>query len=259
MTGNKGTGLVLQPRDQRLLGALNHMRVTDREQSKVVAGFHSTTRANTRLVALTRAGLLSRVRVATVLGGQKFLYVLTKEGARVAGVPYRGGFKVGPTLARNLFLEHQLQLNELYLQLVHRALPVDGVAVNNWRPFRASLSPGAGLIPDAYCEVSGASGVQSMFFEIDMGTESLHRWTGKAQAYLRLAASGEFRRLFHQNRFRVLVLVPSPRRLETVRTTVAKETTKLFWFSTFADVRGAALWSAVYLRPTGPDRFTFYQ
>ena len=32
------------------------MRVIDREQAKVVAGFGSTTRANARLLKLTRAG-----------------------------------------------------------------------------------------------------------------------------------------------------------------------------------------------------------
>src|SRR6266487_1550579 len=71
MTGNdKKRGLVVQPRDRKLLEELAVMRVVDREQAKIVAGFGSTTRANTRLLALTRAGLLRRF----FLSSRKSLY-----------------------------------------------------------------------------------------------------------------------------------------------------------------------------------------
>ena len=59
MSGNKH-GLILQPRDLQLLRELSVMRIADREQAKLAAGFTSTTRANTRLLALSRAGLLKR-------------------------------------------------------------------------------------------------------------------------------------------------------------------------------------------------------
>jgi hypothetical protein len=61
MTGNnKKGGLVVQQRDLKLDEELAVMGVIDREQAKIVAGFGSTTRANARLLALTRAGLLRR-------------------------------------------------------------------------------------------------------------------------------------------------------------------------------------------------------
>ena len=47
MTGNRP--MIVQTRDLHLLRELSVMRVIDREQAKVVAGFTSTTRANTRL------------------------------------------------------------------------------------------------------------------------------------------------------------------------------------------------------------------
>jgi hypothetical protein len=72
MTGNNKR-LVLQPRDRRLLEELATMRVVDREQAKIVAGFGSTTRANTRLLALSRAGLLRRCFLGTTAGGSKAL------------------------------------------------------------------------------------------------------------------------------------------------------------------------------------------
>src|ERR1700722_8144317 len=58
MAGNKRTSIMLQERDLRLLEALDSMRVIDREQASVVAGFRSRTRANERLLALTQAGYL---------------------------------------------------------------------------------------------------------------------------------------------------------------------------------------------------------
>jgi len=77
MTGIKKTtengkrrGLIVQPRDLELLRELGVMRVADREQVKIAAGFGSTTRVNTRLLALARAGLLRRFFLGSG-GGRK--------------------------------------------------------------------------------------------------------------------------------------------------------------------------------------------
>ena len=56
MTGNNGRGMIVQDRDRHLLREFAVMRVIDREQAKRVAGFGSTTRANCRLLAMSRAG-----------------------------------------------------------------------------------------------------------------------------------------------------------------------------------------------------------
>ena len=58
MTGTRRRGLILQTRDLHLLSELAVMRIIDRETTKVVAGFGSTTQVNQRLLELTRAGLL---------------------------------------------------------------------------------------------------------------------------------------------------------------------------------------------------------
>jgi len=90
MTGNKRRGLVIQERDKQLLRELAVMRVIDREQARVVAGFGSATRVNTRLLRLTRAGLLRRFYLGTTAGGQKALYALSAKGAQLVNVPLRG-------------------------------------------------------------------------------------------------------------------------------------------------------------------------
>jgi hypothetical protein len=254
MNGTRQVPLVLQPRDRQLLHAVGVLRVLDREQAKIVGGFHSTTRANTRLLTLTRAGFLARIPVGTVRGGHKFLYSLTRRGARLVDLPYRGTLRTHTVLAGNLFLEHQLRLNDLFLQLVHQPISRADVRVQTWKTFQRSLSRAVGLIPDGYLELTHAGGTVCAFVEIDMGTESLHQWRQKVQAYLQFATAGEFTRLFRHPQFRVLVVLPSERRMATVRHTVSTLTSKIFWFTTFEFIQGHGLWSASWVRPTGTDR-----
>ena len=82
-------GMIVQSRDLNFLRELGTLGVVDREQFKVIAGFTSTTRANTRLLQLFRAGLLRRFFLGSG-GGRKALYALSPKGAQLAGVPYRG-------------------------------------------------------------------------------------------------------------------------------------------------------------------------
>lgn len=85
MAGTKKTGLILQPRDRQLLAALGQISILDRDLVKTVAGFSSTTRANTRLLELTRAGLLQRFFLGTMAGGRKAIYRLSGKGADLVG------------------------------------------------------------------------------------------------------------------------------------------------------------------------------
>jgi len=54
MAGNDRKLVILQDRDMHLMRELAVMRVIDREQAKVVAGFGSTTRANARRQRIQR-------------------------------------------------------------------------------------------------------------------------------------------------------------------------------------------------------------
>src|SRR5687768_9514343 len=89
MTGNKHSGVLIQPRDLQLLRELATMRLIDREQAKIVAGFRSTTRANLRLLKLTRAGVLNRFFSGSDAGGRKAVYALTRAGAVLVQAPFR--------------------------------------------------------------------------------------------------------------------------------------------------------------------------
>ena len=140
MTGTKkGMGhrrglIITQPRDERTL-ELSVMRVVDREQAKIAAGFGSITRVNTRLLALTRAGLLRRFFLGSG-GGRKALYALSMKGAQMIGssVPVVPGGGTNEMLVADHFVQHQLSINQIYcdLKFGRRSHPQGPVRSTGW-------------------------------------------------------------------------------------------------------------------------------
>src|SRR6266851_10169685 len=108
MTGNRRVGIVVQERDRHLLSEVGVMRIIDRETGKIVASFGSTTRANTRLLALTRAGLLRRFFLGTSVGNRKAIYALSSKGAALIGATPRGPRRTNNgLLVADFFVLHQ--------------------------------------------------------------------------------------------------------------------------------------------------------
>ena len=250
MTGNKKRrGLIVQPRDRNLLEELGIiMRVINREQAKIVAGFGSTTRANARLLALTRAGLLRRF----FLSNGKALYALSKKGAHLADVPFRGPHRrQDEVLVADFFIEHQLAINGVYCALKFGVIPVEGVTFRRWLTFHEPITENVRLIPDGYVELVTPRETLAAFLEVDLGHERGPVWKEKPKNYLQLAVSGEFERRFGLNRFRVLVLANSLRRMHSLRKTVGAITQKIFWFATLSAVREQGFFAPVWYRPTG--------
>src|ERR1039457_5725848 len=146
MTGIKKTneqgkrrGLIVQPRDLELVWALSVMRVADREQLKIAAGFGSTTRFNTRWLALVRAGLLLRFFLGSG-GGRKALYALSIKGAQVIQVPCRGPRRrQNEMLIADYFIQHQLTINAVYCGLKFGSISVPRVRFINWLSFLEPL------------------------------------------------------------------------------------------------------------------------
>jgi hypothetical protein len=247
MTGNNN--LILQPRDLHLLREVAEMRVLDREQAKIVAGFGSTTRANTRLLALVRAGLLRRFFLGSG-GGRRALYALSPKGAQLVDVPVRGPRRPQDALlVADYYVSHQLVLNGIYCALKYGAIRIPQVTFHRWLNFPEPVVPGISLIPDGYVDFMTATGIIACFLEVDLGHESQTIWKGKAQHYLQLAVSGKYREQFGQDRFRVLVIANSERRLHSIQKTVAEITGKIFWFATIETVR-EGFFAPVWYRPT---------
>ena len=236
MTGSKKTTTVLQERDLRLFEALEAMRLVDREQAKVVAGFQSTRRANNRLLQLTQAGFLKRAFV----GSRQAVYWLPDDSLQ------RGGKgKEHPHEPAALFLRHRLEINRLHLLVRYQRIPIPPWRFLVWRSFRQSLSQTVPLIPDGYFELGSSQDVRPMFVEVDLGTEAVPILARKARLYLELATSGEFAKLFGRPQFRVLVITTSVDRLLNIRAAIARQTDKVFWFTTLAVVKQERFWGAV--------------
>jgi hypothetical protein len=255
MTGNKRKGLVIQERDRRLLRELGVMRIIDREQAKLVAGFGSTTRANARLLALTQAGFLKRTFWGTIAGGRKALYALTPKSNVLVDVETRPIYlNQDSNIAANLRLEHQMQINSAFLDVKYHAIPVSGARFIRWINFPEQLLQNIPLVPDGYFEIDTLAGVRSMFLEVDLGTEKTRRWKSIARNYVQLAVSGEYSRLFSKSQFRVLALTTTEERLKRIRANVLPITDKIFWFSTFEIIKREGFWSKAWLRPAGEQK-----
>jgi len=255
MPGSKRVGVVLQHRDRHLLAEIGMLRIVDRETAKVVAGFQSTRRANARLLQLTRAGLLRRFFVGSVAHGRKAVYTLSSKGAETAAATLGGIERPADRLVvGDRFVEHQFRINELYLALKYRPIPDSGIRMSHWATFRQSLSDAIKITPDGYFELTFRENARAMFLEVDLATEALSVWHQKTAYYLQLAVSGEFQKRFRHAQFRVLVVANSDRRIMGLRSTVAKSTDKIFWFTTFEIINRDGFWSPIWLRPTGEQR-----
>jgi hypothetical protein len=260
MTGNNRSGIIVQERDRQLLRELAVMRVIDREQAKRVAAFGSTTRANARLLSLTRAGLLRRFFLGTVGGARKALYALSPDGANLVAVPYRGPRRRrDETLVADFFVMHQLRINDLYCRIAREPVPIPGAQFVRWLAFHEPLGAGISLIPDGYAEVATPLKTLAAFLEVDLGHESRSVWRGKVEAYLRYAVTGAFATQFGPSQFRTLVVAPSERRIESLRAATATLTQKIFWFTTFDGIARDGFWSAIWQRSKDDRRLSLIE
>lgn len=252
MIGNNRSGLVLQDRDRHLLRELATMRVIDREQAKCVAGFGSTRRANSRLLILTRAGLLRRFFLGTRAGGQRALYTLSPIGAKLVDVPFRGPRRPqDQILVADFFVTHQLSINQIYCALKFQPISIPEATFGKWQSFYEPLESGTRLIPDGYFEILIPQKTLAAFLEVDLGHEGLSIWKKKVENYLRYAISGSFAKRFGQPQFRVLVIANTERRMHSLRKATSNLTDKLFWFTTSDSIARGGFWSPVWLRAKG--------
>lgn len=254
MAGSSQRVAVLQPRDKKLLGELAVMRVIDREQAKTIAGFSSTTRANTRLLLLTQTGYLKRSFVGTISSGRKAVYRLSAKGLAIVSVESDGLNTTGKSSYSELFLEHQMQVNQVYLWIKHKAIPLADCRFHRWISFTRSLSKASPIIPDGYFELEHQLVIKPLFLEIDMGTEALRIWQKKIDAYLKFAVTGEFNKIFGLAQFKVIVIAHSDRRAESIRKVAAKFTDKIFRFTSFEIIKSEGFWSAIWRKPAGDQK-----
>jgi hypothetical protein len=255
-TGNETKSIILQSRDMHLLRELATMRVIDREQARIVAGFGSTTRVNTRLHALFQVGLLRRFFLGTADGGRKALYALSRKAAQLVGVPYAGRrLQTGGTLVADFFVRHQFAVNQIYCALKYGPLP-PGVVFREWTAFRSPLAPEIHLIPDGYVELDTSFGILRAFLEVDLGNERAKLWKEKVRNYLQLALSRK--RIEHPGEpFRVIVITSTETQKRMIQDTIRAFTKKIFWITTFEAVNRSGFFSEIWHRPNTREARSF--
>jgi len=248
MTGSNPSRVVVTERDRQLLRLLSEAKLLDREQIRRLLDFGGVTTANERLFLLHAAGILRRYFMGTIAGGRKALYALAPKGAAIIGLDKFWKFQRadGELLVGEAFVEHQLAVNWCWISMKHGP---DSNLIRFVR-FNEPISPGLPLTPDGYAELN-ADGLQSVFLEADLGTETSRVWDRKVELYLKLATSGEFQRMFRQQRFKVAVVCTSERRIESLRRTVRKHTPKLFYFTLLQTISRDGFMASPWLRPEG--------
>jgi hypothetical protein len=179
------------------------------------------------------------------------------------------------------FLLHRFLVNE-FCVAIHEAARERGFRVVGWRheeqlrvanpnggPGRAerithpSLATPATFLPDGYFELETGHGNRYAFFvEIDRATHPLRVWRERARAYTAYAdpATGQFRRRFGRETFRVVVLTTPDFRRRSRRDNILREicttvgASDIFLAATFAELRAKQLLGRVWRAADGTDR-----
>jgi len=246
-----GKGMVLTDRDRQIVTAVGEFGILSRVQLARHLRFGSVTRANAVLLRLTRHGYLTRRLQPSLQGTRRQTYLLGLRGAELLA-----GARDQPRTARrrwreasDLFVEHRLLVNDI--RLGFQQWLIAGYAMRTWTNETALRNLNLGVIPDGYCEYDLRGKSFAVFVEADNGTETRARWRQKTTQYLDLAMTGRFHALFHRQYFRVLVVVPSPRRLESLLGEIARQTKRLFWLTTSNALVTAGPFGPIWYRPDG--------
>lgn len=244
--------MVLTARDEEIIAAVADFGILTRAQVARHLRFGSTTRVNAVLLRLTRHGYLQRRLQPTLLGTRRQTYLLGKRGAELIGVSTGSRRSVRAwSDASDLFVEHRLLVNDVRLGFAHCA-HVD-FALTKWLDEAALRQFNLDFIPDGYGEYCVGEKTFAVFLEADNGTESRTRWREKVAQYVHFAESGRFQTLWNRRFFRVLVVLPSARRLASVSGEIARRTTRIFWLTTREEFASAGPLATIWRRPASLD------
>jgi hypothetical protein len=232
-----GKPLALTERDRAVVSEVTRFGVMSRDQLMRLKFFSSKTRANDRLKRLVDEGYLASRRQPLPAGGPRCVYLagrlLTDE--RVARKRFAD--------VSALFIDHQLGLVDIRLAFEQHT------HLLRWLPEKDLAGLSLGLVPDAYLEFEVSALTYCAFVEYDRGTESLGRVERKVRAYLDLAHSGRFERLFTRRFFRVLLVTDSPGRLTSLSQAVARLTNRILRLVTREDLSHCGPLMPIWRRP----------
>jgi hypothetical protein len=243
MDRRAGSGVVITERDLGILRSVAECRTLTSEQIRRHHKFGSVGRTNATLLRLVRHRCLKRQFQPTNVGTRRAVYVLDRLGAQLSG----SSQPIATRSASESFLYHQLFLNDI--RFVFQDAEIANYRFAGWTTEETLRRKELGLVPDAMVEYHWGEAPYSAFIEADRATEGAKRFTEKVSAYLTLAFSGKFARIFDRRFFRVLVVAPDVRRVEFLRRVIARNTNKIFWLTSASELRRAGPLAQIWRRP----------
>lgn len=207
-----------------------------------------------RLKLMFHHGQVQRIARPLAQGSLEPIYVLDSLGVKALQRHRGQEVKAKTSLPKSVALEHLLGINQFRLSLevacqstiygnedkrVELAQWQNGDAVKFMVPMAAKgeRTQAVRLIPDGFFALRSCGQWLFYFLEADRGTESLSVLLAKCRAYYAYWQSGGFGHDFSlspQVGFRVLFVLHSARRLETMAKTVASLPSgqRMFWMTT---------------------------
>ncbi len=212
-----------------------------------------------RLQLLFHHSYLDRLFIPLVIGQGRtpFIYTLGTKGAALLATKLgvdAGTIRRQPKANKkgSLFLEHTLAVNDVRvmgdcLARTSQWQLTDWLDDSIFRqetyrekvPFRNQGIKVRRHFPDGYFVLQPADGVKKahFFLEMDLGTMSNARWREKVEAYIQFRKSGRAAQHYGTNKFRLLTVTTSDRRLKNLKRTTEKAGgTHYFWFTTQAHI-----------------------
>jgi hypothetical protein len=233
-----GSGLGVTARDREILEQVQRFGVLTRDHLIALRLFSSKTRAKERLKRLVDAGYLAARPQSLPTGGPRLVYSTVRV---IDGSDSRSRKRLQE--ASDLFLSHELGLVDVH------------IAFDSWTTIRRFLlakdleSLNLGLIPDAYAEYDIDDLTYCTFVEYDRGTETVSKFERKVRTYVEMARTGRFQQVFHRKFFRVCILTDTRGRLKSLATATARQTDKVFRFTTLSQLIHQGPLASIWWRP----------
>lgn len=262
----------LTDRDRELLYTLFHYRFLP---TSLLAARHfgSATRARNRLKLLFHHSYLDRTFLPTVgpalgeaiysLGPAAVPELATVYGLDPAAIK-RKRQRVEP-----FFLAHELLVARFRLRLAQFGAP-HGVGMKDWREGAAATLTVEGrdrsgefrserITPDGMAWLASPRARFAFCLEADRGTMTVGRVRTKFVRYGIAQESGAMRRHFGAERFRVLVVAPSEKRLASLKQAAEGGGAPNVWLTTEDQLERDLVAEAVWQRPGKTERFPLFR
>ncbi|MHB9053611.1 MAG: replication-relaxation family protein [Thermoleophilia bacterium] len=262
---NRIAAMQLTARDVTIILSVYENRFLKRDQiQRLHFADASVFACNRRLKKLYEHSFLDKLIKPVAVGSHQIVYALDRRGADVVASALEvDRHKIRWNRANNrvefLFLEHTLGVSEirvcLDLALAGRREELLFYQRGDKSHLRRISMTGAKkkyfvVAPDAFFGIQSGRGKHIFFLEVDMGTETLSRFTEKIVAYKRYWKSGQYKEEYGYNHFRVLTVAESERRLANlIQATGKAGGRQMFLFTTFSAIQSGSPLGSVWLSP----------